>query len=176
MYSNNRLNFPESTTILNACTKKSGNLLNVPRNSMTGVWTRLQRRHCPTVSHFAKETSSLFLRVCIYVYVCTRGEELYFRNSCVYVLSLSLSLFLSFFPHFSFSLICVLVPITVCGRICVRTCARVCLCVCLWKKRNLRLRWSGFFFFCIISDWNKNRITLHMSQIYVMINTNLIRL
>ena len=32
MYSNNILNFQESTTILNACTKKkSGNLLNVPR-------------------------------------------------------------------------------------------------------------------------------------------------
>ena len=30
MYSNNILNFQESTTILNACTKKSGNLLNVP--------------------------------------------------------------------------------------------------------------------------------------------------
>ena len=34
MYSNNILNFQESTTILNACTKKkSGNLLNAPRNS-----------------------------------------------------------------------------------------------------------------------------------------------
>ena len=31
MYSNNILNFQESTTILNACTKKSGNLLNTPR-------------------------------------------------------------------------------------------------------------------------------------------------
>ena len=30
-YSNNILNFQESTTILNACTKKSGNLLNTPR-------------------------------------------------------------------------------------------------------------------------------------------------
>ena len=30
-YSNNIVNFPESTTILNACTKKSGNLLNAPR-------------------------------------------------------------------------------------------------------------------------------------------------
>ena len=30
-YSNNILNFQESTTILNACTKKSGNLLNAPR-------------------------------------------------------------------------------------------------------------------------------------------------
>ena len=31
MYSYNILNFQESTTILNACTKKSGNLLNSPR-------------------------------------------------------------------------------------------------------------------------------------------------
>ena len=31
MYSNNVLNFQESTTILNACTKKSGNLLKAPR-------------------------------------------------------------------------------------------------------------------------------------------------
>ena len=31
MYSNNIVNFEESTTILNACTKKSGNLLNAPR-------------------------------------------------------------------------------------------------------------------------------------------------
>ena len=34
MYSNNMLNFQESTTILNVCTKKSGTLLNVPRNSI----------------------------------------------------------------------------------------------------------------------------------------------
>ena len=32
MYSNNIVNFQESTTILNACTKKSGNLLNSPRS------------------------------------------------------------------------------------------------------------------------------------------------
>ena len=31
IYSNNIVNFQESTTILNACTKKSGNLLNAPR-------------------------------------------------------------------------------------------------------------------------------------------------
>ena len=31
MYSNNIVNFQESTTILNACTKESGNLLNAPR-------------------------------------------------------------------------------------------------------------------------------------------------
>ena len=31
MYSNNILNFQESTTILNDCTKKSGNLVNAPR-------------------------------------------------------------------------------------------------------------------------------------------------
>ena len=33
MYSNNILNFQESNTILNAYTKKSGNLLNAPRIS-----------------------------------------------------------------------------------------------------------------------------------------------
>ena len=31
MYSNNIVNFLESTTILNACTKKSGNILKAPR-------------------------------------------------------------------------------------------------------------------------------------------------
>ena len=31
MYNNNILTFQESTTILNSCTKKSGNLLKVPR-------------------------------------------------------------------------------------------------------------------------------------------------
>ena len=31
MYSNNIVNFQESMTILNACTKKSGNLLKAPR-------------------------------------------------------------------------------------------------------------------------------------------------
>ena len=33
MYSNNILNFQKSTTILNACTKKSGNSLNALRGS-----------------------------------------------------------------------------------------------------------------------------------------------
>ena len=34
MYSNNILNFQESTPILNVCTKKSGNLWNSPRISL----------------------------------------------------------------------------------------------------------------------------------------------
>ena len=38
MYSNNILNFQESTTILNACTKKSGNLLNAPHTYMIHKW------------------------------------------------------------------------------------------------------------------------------------------
>ena len=36
MYSNNILNFQESMTILNACTKKSGNLLNAPHTCCIG--------------------------------------------------------------------------------------------------------------------------------------------
>ena len=64
MYSNNIVNFQESATTLNACTKKSGNLLNASRskenirlhafpqsinkcNSATGVWTHLVRCQCP---------------------------------------------------------------------------------------------------------------------------------
>ena len=35
MYSNNILNFQKSTTIFNACTKKSGNLLKAPRTYYT---------------------------------------------------------------------------------------------------------------------------------------------
>ena len=38
MYSNNKLNFQESTTILNACTKKSGNLLKAPRIWEDIIW------------------------------------------------------------------------------------------------------------------------------------------
>ena len=37
MYSNKILNFQESTTILNACTKKDGNLLNAPRTHILSV-------------------------------------------------------------------------------------------------------------------------------------------
>ena len=40
MYNNNILNVQESTTILNACTKKSGNLLNAPRTCIFFKTTR----------------------------------------------------------------------------------------------------------------------------------------
>ena len=40
MYTNNILNFPESSTIFNACTKKSENLFNSPRKTLFGhVWS-----------------------------------------------------------------------------------------------------------------------------------------
>ena len=38
MYSNNKLNFQESTPILNACTKKSGNLLNALHKLIWNMW------------------------------------------------------------------------------------------------------------------------------------------
>ena len=41
MYSNKILNFQESTTILNACTKKSGNLLTAPRILIRPLWLKL---------------------------------------------------------------------------------------------------------------------------------------
>ena len=61
MYSNNILNFQESMTILNGCTKKSGNLLNAPRilNLMTLSfwWIHKQRVHSFNV--FTPSTCSL---------------------------------------------------------------------------------------------------------------------
>ena len=53
MYSNKILNFQESTTILNACTKKSGNLLNAPH---IYVWV------CMCVCGF------MWVPVCVSVY------------------------------------------------------------------------------------------------------------
>ena len=51
MYSNNILNFQESMAILNACTKKSGNLLNAPRiYQWTGL--NLQSPEDFTLKHF----------------------------------------------------------------------------------------------------------------------------
>ena len=44
MYSNNIVNFQESTTILNACTKKSGNLLKKPHNKGAGLREGCDRR------------------------------------------------------------------------------------------------------------------------------------
>ena len=41
MYSNNIVNFQESTTILNAHTKKSGNLSYAPRISQFSVGTKV---------------------------------------------------------------------------------------------------------------------------------------
>ena len=43
MYSNNIVNFQESTTILSACTKKAGNLLNSPRKTKLAllIWELL---------------------------------------------------------------------------------------------------------------------------------------
>ena len=43
MYSNNIVNFQEFTTISNACTKKSGNLLKVPRNC-ENKWLLLKKK------------------------------------------------------------------------------------------------------------------------------------
>ena len=41
MYSNNIVNFQESATIVNACTKKSGDLLKAPRTSSKSYWKTL---------------------------------------------------------------------------------------------------------------------------------------
>ena len=55
MYSNNIVNFQESTSILNACTKKSGNLLKARRRlilecsllSFSHFWHKVINKKCP---------------------------------------------------------------------------------------------------------------------------------
>ena len=44
IYSNNILNFQESMTILNACTKKPGNFLKAPRTYMKDCWSTTHTR------------------------------------------------------------------------------------------------------------------------------------
>ena len=61
MYSNNILNFQESATILNACTKKSGNLLNAPGTfSLNTSWTS---------NLFYWELKFLYIYIYIYIYI-----------------------------------------------------------------------------------------------------------
>ena len=52
MYSNNIVNFQESTTILNACTKKCGNLLNAPcRYIIIAHMCMCTHRQAPSYTH-----------------------------------------------------------------------------------------------------------------------------
>ena len=56
MYSNNIVNFQESTTILNDCTKKSGNLLNEPRmlnriNNLSFHWAAIVENEVDYISN-----------------------------------------------------------------------------------------------------------------------------
>ena len=60
MYSNHIVNFQESTTILNACTKKSGNLLKAPRSSKyCYVSLTIQLN----ISHLLNDQTVLFLAI-----------------------------------------------------------------------------------------------------------------
>ena len=54
IYSNNILNFQESLTILNACTKKSGNLLNAPRIIFMIISVKLFRFECKPLPQESK--------------------------------------------------------------------------------------------------------------------------
>ena len=66
MYSNNILNFQESTTILNACTKKSGNLLNAPHKY---VQMHLHTDARTTLAYTCVHSYSYFM--CIYKHTYT---------------------------------------------------------------------------------------------------------
>ena len=61
MYSNNIVKFQESATIVNACTKKSGNLLKAPHNVVV-------LRHINTRWVINGEISFLFCFVLLYIF------------------------------------------------------------------------------------------------------------
>ena len=63
MYSNNILNFQESMTILNACTKKSGNLLKAPRISTLDT-------HLMSIPVYTHTHTHTYIYLYIYTYIC----------------------------------------------------------------------------------------------------------
>ena len=85
MYSNNIVNFQESTTILNASTKKSGNLLNAPRiyiyiyiSSILWVWIiHVLNTHTHTHTH-------------IYIYIYIYRVVKYLQNENLALRKMSL--------------------------------------------------------------------------------------
>ena len=82
------MNFQESTTILNACTKNSGNLLNVPRIYTliivgaskfyifipVEITSRSQRKKS------VKFLCSLYIYIYIYIYIWGVGSRLSFKH------------------------------------------------------------------------------------------------
>ena len=74
MYSNNILNLQETTTILNVCTKKSGNLLKVPRTCvcmLVRVYTNV---------YGCELTKVMNARFGVYAYVHTEAETYFYEN------------------------------------------------------------------------------------------------
>ena len=84
MYSNKILKFPKSTSILNACTKKSGNLLKVPRMCIDLFWSISQSCLYPiSVAELSGPLS-----------VCISEMKSYFRvaNFLIYFFPVSLKI------------------------------------------------------------------------------------
>ena len=96
MYSNNILNFQESTTILNACTKKkkSGNLLNAPRifDIYNLVWFGFfwHSNHYRLIN--AKSSSSIYIKYTWFgfvgFYVPSTIVGYLMPNSLLYILNI----------------------------------------------------------------------------------------
>ena len=75
MYSNSILNFQESTTNLNACTKMSGNLLNATR-----MYKRDLVLNNPQGWYFINPTNQLWGRLLFYVFSLVSGAKDEGRN------------------------------------------------------------------------------------------------
>ena len=86
MYNNNIVNFQESTTILNACTKKSGNLLKASRMYVcTCVRARACLCMCICMCVFVHVFVCLCVWLCMCIYVCMWVSAFVYVYVCVYV-------------------------------------------------------------------------------------------
>ena len=79
MYSNNILNFQESTPILNTYTKKSGNLLNAPRsycpnNYVMAVTKMVINKNVKTKRQILAQSARIFDPLSLYVPATIRSK------------------------------------------------------------------------------------------------------
>ena len=156
-YSNNILNFQESTTILNACTKKSGNLLNTPHIYIyIYIYIYIIVRVCVFVSIYICMYICISVRVCLYlnIYICMCVYLYYmhvylyiymcisvcecFECLCVYIsVYVCVYIYINKYLHryiniFIKKIFCICNNMYIYTSVCVCVCARMCVYIYLF--------------------------------------------
>ena len=131
MYSNNIVNFQESTTISNVWTKKkkAGNLLNAPRIYIL--------YSCKNITILLWSAISALL---LYIYI--------YRYSCIYIclkISFGLGCFIAYMHIYIYVCVCVLG----CVRMCMFMCKRVCFYISMKLKCIVMI---NFVYVCMLAN------------------------